>query len=148
MKHIAAVIAVFLVLCMPEGIQAAGIQDPYAGSEHIRTHHDSISVNADGSMHVEEQILYDFSDLYRHGIYRDMPYIKTNDSGKKYIMDFSGVAVRDEHGMSRAFSEIRKNDMIRWKIGNADKTINGVHEYDLSYTVKGALTYFPGHDEL
>ncbi len=148
MKYLAAVILGVLVLCMPMGVQAAVIQDPYTGIEHIQTHHDSIRINADGSMHVEEQIVYDFSELYRHGIYRDIPFIKTNDAGKKYIMDFSGVEVRDENGEPYTFSETHENDTIRWKIGDADKTINGVHQYDVSYTVNGALTYFPEHDEL
>ena len=34
------------------------------------------------------------------------------------------------------------------RIGDPNRTITGVHTYDISYTVKGALLPFADHDEL
>lgn len=147
MKSLKVIVLAVIMLVAPFGVRAQE-SDLYANTEHIRLHHDSISIRADGTIQVEERIEYDFDNLSRHGIYRDIPYIKTNESGKKYIMDISGFAVRDETGNPYQFTESRENDTLRLKIGDPDATITGVHTYDMSYTVSGALTYFPGHDEL
>lgn len=122
--------------------------EPFAGEEHISDYSSSIRINVDGSMHVEERIGYDFGDLERHGIYRDVVYIRTNDTGKKYIVDFSDVRVTTEQGDEYTFTQSTLDDMLRLKIGDADKTITGKHIYDIGYTARGALTYFPAHDEL
>lgn len=133
---------------MPKEVFAQAVSDPFTGLEHIQSHHESISIQSDGTMHVKEQILYDFADVFRHGIYRDIPSIKTNDAGKKFIMDFSGVNIQDDNGEPYTFVQSHENDDVRWKIGDADKTITGIHSYELRYDVSGALTYFPEHDEL
>lgn len=122
--------------------------EPLAGTEHIDLYSSSISINRDGSMHVEERIAYDFGGVERHGIYRDIPYSKTNDAGKKFIIDFSDIQVRSEQGRVYTFTESKQDDMFRLKIGDADTTITGRHTYDMGYTARGALTYFPAHDEL
>lgn len=120
----------------------------FAGQEHISDYASGITINADGSVRVEERIGYDFGDLERHGIYRDIPYIKTNDTGKNYIVDVSDVRVTTEQGDAYTFTQRAQDDQVRLKIGDADKTITGKHTYDIGYTARGALTYFPAHDEL
>ncbi len=122
--------------------------EPFTGTEHIDLYDSSITINADGSMHAEERIAYDFSDTQRHGIYRDLPFIRTNDAGKQFIIDFSDFRVQSEKGVAYTFTESRSGDAIRLKIGDANRTITGKHTYDIGYTARGALTYFPAHDEL
>ncbi len=122
--------------------------DPYRGTEHIASYDVHIAIQTDGTMQVKEQIVYDFGDLERHGIFRDIPYVTINDAGKRFAMDFSEAQVTDEKGNAYTFVQSTEGDDIRWKIGDADKTISGKHTYVVTYTVAGALTYFPGHDEL
>ena len=117
-------------------------------SEHIQNFATSIKINKDGTIDVKETIVYDFDGLSRHGIYRDIPYVKTNKEGKKLMMDFSDISVTDETGDSYQFSRIWEDQTLRLKIGDPDRTITGIHTYVISYRVAGALTYFSDHDEL
>ncbi len=138
-------IAVLFFLVFPASVYA---QQPFAGTEHIAGFDVDIVIHADGTMRIGERISYDFSNLTRHGIYRDVTYVKTTDAGKRFGMDFSDVSVRDDAGAPYPFTQSVENDDVRWKIGDPDKTITGRHIYDLRYSAFGALTYFPGHDEL
>lgn len=121
---------------------------PFDGTEHIERYSTSITINADGSMHAQERIAYDFSNTQRHGIYRDLPFIRANDAGKQFIIDFSDFRVQSEKGEAYTFTQSRSSDAIQLKIGDANRTITGKLTYDISYTARGALTYFPAHDEL
>ena len=117
-------------------------------AEEIRNFKANIIINKDGTINVEEKIVYDFGSLERHGIYREIPFIKTNQAGKKFKLDFSHFSVCDENKKPYRFQKKTTNGNIRLKIGYPDKTISGTHTYIISYKVKGALTYFSSHDEL
>ncbi len=149
MKRILVCIAGFvLLLAAAVPISAHGDTDPYQGTEHIKDADIVLTIETDGTVKVREGFVYDFSDLSRHGIFRDVPFVKSNSDGKKYAMDFSGVTVTDEEGSAYPYIQSEEGEMVRFRIGDADKTVTGVHSYLIGYTVSGALTYFPGHDEL
>ncbi|MFA6532396.1 MAG: DUF2207 domain-containing protein [Patescibacteria group bacterium] len=117
--------------------------------EHIKSFQSAISINKDGTIDVKESIVYDFSTLNKHGIYRDIPFIKTNQDGKKFELGLDNVSVTDENGRSYKFVKSWIDEKIlRLKIGDADKLITGIHTYVISYKVSGALTYYSDHDEL
>ncbi|HUD19253.1 MAG TPA: DUF2207 domain-containing protein [Patescibacteria group bacterium] len=116
-------------------------------SEHIEKYDTSVAIRKDGTIHVAERIEY-FFDSPRHGIFRDIPTIKTNADGKKYRMTISGESVTDETNGPYTFTVTQNGDTEELKIGDADRTITGTHHYVITYDVAGALTYFPGHDEL
>jgi len=117
--------------------------------EHIKSFQSEITINKDGTIDVKETIVYDFDYLEKHGIYREIPFIKTNQDGKKYELKFDNFLVTDENGKSQTFVKSWINEqLIRIKIGDADRLITGVHTYVISYKVFGALTYFSDHDEL
>lgn len=111
----------------------------------------SFSVRADiqknGKVIIKEIIVYDFGTEEKHGIYRNIPLIKTNKENKKLRMDVKLISVTDETGGSYSFTKIEK-DELNLKIGNANRLITGSHTYILTYEVSGALTYFSDHDEL
>ncbi len=107
-----------------------------------------IDVRKDGSIGVRESINYDFGAQQRHGIFRTIPYIKTNEEGKKFVLDIDNVKVVNEVGDRYQFKPTKSNGELTFKIGDPDKTISGKHQYNISYDVKGALTYFSDHDEL
>ncbi|NDK09182.1 DUF2207 domain-containing protein [Candidatus Gracilibacteria bacterium] len=117
-------------------------------AEEIKSFQSDIKINKDGTIDVKETITYDFGDLYRHGIYRNIPYIKTNQDGKKLQLDFSSFSVTDENNLSYRYSRSTINNNIQLKIGDSNMTVTGVHSYVISYRVGGALTYFSDHDEL
>jgi hypothetical protein len=117
-------------------------------AEKIDSFDSKISINKDGTIDVKETIVYDFEDIDRHGILRNIPYIKTNTAGKKFKMDFSGFSVTDENSFAYRYTKSTIDSGISLKIGDPDRTISGVHTYIISYKVGGTLTYFSDHDEL
>src|SRR3990167_3153924 len=118
-------------------------------TEHIAEFENAIDIQKDGSISVSEKIIYDFTNLEKHGIIRKIPYIKTNKEGKRFRMDMNVLSVKDELGNNYTYKTTNLDDReLEIKIGDADKTITGVHTYVITYTVSGALTYFSDHDEL
>ena len=107
-----------------------------------------ISIQKAGSIRTTEQITYDFGDEERHGIFRKIPITKTNQDNKKFRLDFDDITVTDLQGQPYPFEDSIEDDTLSLKIGDANTTITGTHVYAISYTVRGALTYFSEHDEL
>ncbi len=128
----------FALLFLPRVVLAA---------EQIDSFNSAITINQDGSIDVVETINYDFGTSDRHGILRDIPYIKANSDGKKFRMNISVQSVMRD-GTSEKYATNKENDTIHIKIGDANRTITGQHVYEIIYEVKGALTYFSDHDEL
>jgi len=119
-----------------------------AYAEEIKSFNADILINKDGTINVKETITYDFQGQQRHGIFRKIDSIKTNQDGKKYILDFNVLHVIDENNHPYKYQESRSKDWLELKIGDPDKTLTGVKTYVLEYKVSGALTYFTDHDEL
>ena len=124
--------------------------------ERITSFDSYITVEKDGSIKVNENITYDFGSEYRHGIFRTIPFITRNAEGKKFELKIENIDVRTGLGPlddlavipKEKFTVSRSGENVSIKIGDPDKTITGSHKYRISYTVRGALTYFADHDEL
>ncbi len=118
-------------------------------TEHIQEFNNNIEIEEDGKITVTEKIIYDFTNLERHGIIRLIPFIKENKEGKRFRMDIQVNSVSDHQGNEYTYTTSMPDDReLEIKIGDADKTISGVHTYIITYTVSGAITYFSDHDEL
>ncbi|MBI5448850.1 DUF2207 domain-containing protein [Candidatus Gottesmanbacteria bacterium] len=115
--------------------------------EHIQNYDVAVAIRSDGSIRVTERIGYFFL-TEKHGIYRNIPVTKMNTNGKRFAMTISDISVEDDLGQSYTYQRTGNGNIEVLKIGDADKTLSGLHEYVLTYTLLGALTYFPGHDEL
>ncbi|GIW69882.1 MAG: hypothetical protein KatS3mg101_0629 [Patescibacteria group bacterium] len=100
------------------------------------------SINKDGAVSITETIKYDFGSAEKHGILRNIPYKKTNQDGKKYIMKIENISVVDENGEAYKFTKSTDGTYINIKIGDPNYTISGKHTYVIKYSVYGALTYF------
>ncbi len=116
-------------------------------AEEIQNFAATYAIQKDGTVKVEERIQYDFGISIKHGIYRYIPTITTNTEGKKFQMTLNDIRVLDETGKPYTAVTTNDNDKISIKIGDADKTISGVHTYRIQYLLAGALTYFSDHDE-
>lgn len=119
-----------------------------ASAEEIKSFETDISINKDGTVDVRETIEYDFGNLYRHGIFREIPELRVNNEGKKYILDYTDFSVKDIEGNNYQYKLSRYNNIITLKIGDPDKTITGINRYVIGYRISGVLTYFSDHDEL
>jgi len=118
--------------------------------EKINIFEVDVTINKNGTIDVKEKIEYDFGAEYKHGIIRQIDLFKTNQDGKKYILDYNVHNVTDEKGVSYDFETNldKKSGFYIIKIGDPNKTIKGLNTYVISYNVTGALTYFSDHDEL
>jgi len=117
-------------------------------AEVIRSYDAQIAVQKDGEIEVKEKIEYDFEYLYKHGIYREIPYIKKNSDGKEYKLEVKIKSVVDESGKKYEYLISDVNGQMNIKIGDANRTITGLHTYSITYSVRGALSYFSNKDEL
>ncbi|PIY71597.1 hypothetical protein COY87_05425 [Candidatus Roizmanbacteria bacterium CG_4_10_14_0_8_um_filter_33_9] len=117
-------------------------------AEEISNFDSKIVILSSGQIQIEERIVYDFGGLYKHGIFRSIPYIKTNTDGKQFRMEINVQSVVDELGKPFPYTVSSLNNNISVRIGDPNNTITGLHTYIITYSVKGAITYFSDHDEL
>ncbi|OGG35305.1 hypothetical protein A2363_02735 [Candidatus Gottesmanbacteria bacterium RIFOXYB1_FULL_47_11] len=115
---------------------------PAQAAEQIDFYRIDATIQSDASVSFIETIDYNFGAESRHGIFRTIPTTKTNADNKKFSLEITDISVEDP------FTTSRTGDEISIKIGDANRTITGTHRYTIRYTVSGALTYFPDHDEL
>lgn len=119
-----------------------------SAEEKINNFRSTIHINTNGTIDVEEKIVYDFGDGERHGIYREIPYTLTNPDGKKFAMDLHSFSVIDDQGKKHQFEKSTSSGMVSLKIGDPDRYVSGIKTYTIKYKVAGALRYFSEHDEL
>ena len=133
-------LALFFFLTIVHGTFAETINDFYV----------VMKIGKDGTVDVIENIRYDFGYAERHGIFRNIPYVKTNKDGKRYKLKIDVTSVVDEKGNSYNFktSTDVSDKEIEVKIGDPNVYVTGKHNYVINYKVYGALTYFSDHDEL
>ncbi len=98
-----------------------------------------IEIHQDASLTVTETIAVTFSEP-RHGIFRD---IRRQDG-----MEININSITDENGAPINYYVEYWGGGPRFRIGNANVTVSGKQTYVISYTAKGAMTFFDDHDEL
>lgn len=118
-----------------------------SSGEYIKNYGIDSEIRTNGIVGITERIRYEFP-VAKHGIMRSIPYIKTNSDGKKYRMTIDTISVKDETGAAYPFTSSDDGSVLTIKIGDPNRTITGEYLYLISYDVRGALTYFPDHDEL
>ena len=87
-------------------------------AEKITDFHAQISIQKDGKIQVIEKIVYDFGNVGKHGIYREIPTIKSNKDGKKFQMNVSVQWIVDENGNTYTYkTSWIDGDILRIKLG-------------------------------
>ena len=107
----------------------------------------AIQINSDSSILVSEQIHYDFGNLVRHGIYRDIPY-KYRARGGNFTTKISVTSVTDENGLAYQYRTATEGENLQIKIGDPDIYVSGKKVYVINYRVKRAINFFKDTDEL
>ena len=108
-------------------------------AEEISAYDINIDVKQSGELLITETIDYDFGNLDKHGIFRDIPFTIKYKSAIKDLglnsfhveMDRKPVEWKKLKKQSKHAGEI-----IRLKIGSPSRTISGKHQYRISYMVK------------
>lgn len=113
--------------------------------ETIQSFQSDIVINTDGSTDVIETIVYDFGTNERHGIYREIPL--TTVAGAVRPLRIQNISVTDEMGNVYT-TNLTTGNPTNIRIGDADRTISGVHTYVISYHTENAIGFFDSFDEL
>jgi uncharacterized protein (TIGR04222 family) len=149
--------ALALVL-LPAGAAQADV------GETIPSYAAVVTLDKDGTMHVQETISYVFAGSSHHGIYRDLRTVFSYDpsatagqsdssygpgnTNKVRVYPVSDVKVSSPTGAPSAAKVSTNGNLTEIRIGDADRTVSGTQTYVLRYTIKGAPNGFADHQEL
>ncbi|MCD6594833.1 DUF2207 domain-containing protein [bacterium] len=115
---------------------------------HIKSFDDQITINADASVLITENIKVDFDGESRHGIYRDIIYKYKTKYGNKYKLRIEIIDITDGNGRNRKYKVSKQGKNIHIRIGNSNKYVKGIQNYVITYKVLRATKFFDNHDEL
>lgn len=115
-----------------------------AHAEVIREFFSTINVLSDSSILVNEKITYDFDGNIRRGIFRTIPL----HNSKNEPIEIRVISVTDQDNNISTFTTETKDEVLTIKIGDEDKMVSGIKEYNISYQVRGSISYFEDFDEV
>ncbi|MCA9361712.1 DUF2207 domain-containing protein, partial [Candidatus Kaiserbacteria bacterium] len=116
---------------------------PTVHAEVIESFNASYEVLENGEVLVEEVIKYDFGNVDRHGIFRNLKNLHSQPASNWFMRRFVDIEVIEilQDG-KKAQAVVRPiTDGLEIKIGDGDKVISGVHQYEIKYLLRGALSY-------
>lgn len=107
-----------------------------------------IMVGKDASLDITEKILADCGTaLDKHGIFRVLPKNYQTLDGT-FILPLELTSIKNEAGEDIPYSVIDEAETVTYKIGSADKTVQGENFYEIKYRYKNAIrTERPEFDE-
>lgn len=142
MKNIYFKVLLFVLLFFPAGNSFAreNVTDWY-----IRNFDSEIVVNKDSSLEITETIIADCGEgIDKHGIFRILPE-QINIEGKgKVKTPVELISIEDDKGVGYNYTETRNksDETVTWKIGSADKTVQGTNVYVIKYKVKNTIRFY------
>jgi hypothetical protein len=122
---------------------------PARAQEVIREFLSDVTVNADGSLNVREEITV-VSQMreIRRGILRDFPTTYTDKNGIRVRVGLEVLDV-ERDGRDENFKVESISNGKRIRIGNADVLLNpGLHTYSITYRTTRQVGFFETFDEL
>jgi uncharacterized membrane protein YgcG len=113
----------------------------------ILNFHSDITIAADSTLTIREDIFVDFQGQQKHGIFRTIPLRYRYDDTHDRFYELNVEAVTDNQGQVPYDDYIDSDNQVI-KIGDPNQTTSGRHTYEITYTVQGAMNSFADHDEL
>jgi uncharacterized membrane protein len=114
--------------------------------QQIKSFDVTATLNQDRLLIIREEITYDFADLQKHGIFRNIPESYLRD-GMRYDLHYRlRKVLRD--GEEEEYSQSHSGDLWTLKIGRADVEITGEHVYVIEYETSKAINFFDANVEL
>lgn len=117
-------------------------------AERISSYDVAIEVRPNATLHLREEIVYDFGTTERHGIIRDIPVREPYDDERDRVYRVTNLSVSSPSGAPADLAESHSGDMLSLRVGDPDRTITGAQTYVFEYDLEGALNAFDSHDEL
>lgn len=112
----------------------------FAANERIDSFVAHIELQQNGSAFVQEEIVYDFGNTPRHGIFRRIPLVyKLPGDEQERVIEVSSIMVTDGLGNLRQTAYDDGGNILELKIGDPEVTVTGKQLYVIRYTVWGAV---------
>lgn len=137
-KIFLTIFATMLFLFPNLSFARVGVTDWY-----IKDFDSQITVNKDSSLDITENITADCGNgVDKHGIFRILP-TRLNIDGKKVSTPVQLLSIANEKGQSYQYQTIKNSTdgTVTWKIGDANKAVQGVNVYVIRYQVKNAVRF-------
>lgn len=100
-----------------------------------------------GGLRVQERIEVEFASP-KHGIFRDIPVRYNVRQGFAHDLRLRVESVVDLEGHVLPTQARRVGRNVHIRIGDPDRTVEGVQTYVLRYRVQNGVDFHPDHDEL
>ncbi len=111
---------------------------------YIKDFQTEIVVNKDSSLLITEKITADCGGaIGKHGIFRILPTAIKITDGRKIKMPVELIGITDFSGKPHKYQETKNKfeNTITWKIGDADKEVQGENFYLIKYKVENAIRF-------
>lgn len=108
---------------------------------YIKDFQATFEISSDSTMLVTERILADCGACSgKHGIFRVVPYL-TKITEESISTPIELVSITDFSDTPHLFTttQDRNNHTLTWKIGDPNKTVTGLNEYQIVYRVKNII---------
>jgi hypothetical protein len=108
-------------------------------AEKISAYEVNTTVEQSGELSIVETIRYDFGDINKHGIFRDIPFTVKVGSVIKDLGLYNFSVQLDNNPVEWLQSTMKSThagEIIRLKIGSASSYVTGMHTYKITYRVK------------
>ena len=145
MRVLLALVVAAFALVLPAGFASTAWAE--AGDGTTTGYDVTITVHPDGTLHVREDIAFDFSD-YSHGIERYIPTRYQADKTHDRVLTVDGVNVSSPSGAPVNLQTDDQGGVFYIRVGDPGQTVIGAQQYVLTYDVTGALNAFSDHAEL
>lgn len=118
----------------------AGIAAPNANAEEsISQYSVAVTLTPEAVMTVVETITYDFDGQPdRHGIQRDLVIQESLSDGSTQVYGITLDSITAD-GAPVPFTTSESGDFLSVRIGDPDATVSGMVEYEVTYSVTGAV---------
>jgi len=140
MKKVIAILFFLVSLTMAAKPTCARENVDYWYVKEFKT---EILINKDSSIDVTENITADCGIAQKHGIYRTLPTFQQLTEKEKNQSPVTLISITDFSNSPLKYSTSKSvsDGTITWKIGDANKTVTGVNNYQIKYHVKNAVRH-------
>src|SRR5262249_12254761 len=105
-----------------------------------------LQIRPDGVIEVDETITADFG-IAKRGIYREIP-IRYDVGTHQYALRFELLGVDDGEGHHRTTETTYHENLVKLRIGDADRALTGRQVYRIRYQVERAVLWEGEHSVL
>ncbi|MCX7913151.1 MAG: DUF2207 domain-containing protein [Thermodesulfovibrionales bacterium] len=137
-----------IIFCVFAFVLCLFISSAYSGEDfYVTKFHSDINIHLNARITIVETLEV-FFHRPRRGIIREIPYIYTDDIGRRVKTPIKVVGVKDEFGNPSQFKISEQRGFLSIKIGNPTIYISGKKTYIITYTLENVVQFFPDRDEL